>query len=349
MLKTLRGMRKPHIRWRKLFLTFAGFGLAAGIIAISGSDRLAGILKPDIPLTLLACGIIALQLFFFSERWRTLTIGVLEAHTATSFEHFLYVLSSRVTSQFLPETASVIVVRSTLLNRLHAVPLKIGITSVLLDKSLDLLMVILLIGPTLLFLSGLVSTTLAFFVSLGLLGIVAAVVTLRPTAGLTGIQALIAALTLVIQKVPFLQRVSVLAKLESLEVTEWQFLHHSSVLRAFWLTVCGQILMVIRTWLIARAVDVNISGITAFWAVALAQSSIIIAITPGSLGIMETSWYLVLDFNHVPSEQIAVFVVAHRLFSIIAVTLAWLITYGLAMNRPTLTPHAQYQQNTPIS
>lgn len=328
------GMRRPAVSWRNLVLSLLGIALFVGMLYVSGVDNLPAVLHPDPVISLMTGGAIALQLFMFSERWRTITNGLVESNSATAFDQYFYALSSRAMGQFLPQTASIVVVRSTMLNQFHGIPLQKGIVSVLFDKLYDLFMVILLVGPVLLLISGMASTAQAFAISLIGVGIVSVIIIMRYDWWLRGMLGLVRLVRAMIRRMPFLRRVNYVEKLDQLDnLAQWKLLRHPTVLRAYGLTIVGQLLMVLRTWLIAQAIGVDISGATAFLAVALAQGSILIAITPGSLGMMEASWYAVLEVNNVPSEDIAAFMVAHRIFTIISLAVSWLVVYAIAMIR----------------
>ncbi len=120
-----------------------------------------------------------------------------------------------------------------------------------------------------------------------------------------------------------------LEKLDNLET--WRMLDHRVVLCAYWLTIVGQFLMVLRAWMFAQSVDLDISFTATFIGVALAQVSLLFAITPGGLGTSEAAWYIALAGADVTSETIVTFLVANRLFQTITMALAWLATYLLSI------------------
>lgn len=326
------GMRNPSLNWRKLVLFILGVVAFIGLVHFSGAEKLPNLLKPDPGLLSLAGVFIALSLFMFAERWKAITDGLLDTQLTTSFAHFFYVVSSRAVSQFLPQTASVIVVRSTMLNQTHNIPLQKGVVSVLLDKLYDLFMVVLLFFPVLVFVLGIVTTAEAFVLALLILAFVSVFVSVRYAWWLTLVLQSIRLLRSILQSLPLVQNLRALEKLEELDrLVDWEPIGQKTVLKAFWLTVVGQFMMVTRTWFIAHAIGINISFPAVFLAVGLAQSSVLIAITPGSLGIMEAGWYLGLEANGVVSEDIAVFIVAHRVFTALIIVVLWLATYMIAL------------------
>jgi uncharacterized membrane protein YbhN (UPF0104 family) len=62
---------------------------------------------------------------------------------------------------------------------------------------------------------------------------------------------------------------------------------------------------------------------------ALAQASLIVAITPGALGTLELGWYVGLSAAGVPDERIAPFLIAHRVLQSAFVLLLYALSYLL--------------------
>ena len=95
------------------------------------------------------------------------------------------------------------------------------------------------------------------------------------------------------------------------------------------LTLVGTLAMLLRSWLIAQTVGLDISPPQLVAGIALAQASLIVAVTPGALGTLELGWYVGLSAAGVPDERIAPFLIAHRLLQSALVLLLYVISYLL--------------------
>jgi uncharacterized protein (TIRG00374 family) len=84
--------------------------------------------------------------------------------------------------------------------------------------------------------------------------------------------------------------------------------------KAFILTSFKYLALALRAFFIACALNLNISFSIFFLSTSLAQASMILAFTPGGLGINELGWYGALSLLGVKSPQIIPFLISHRLF-----------------------------------
>ncbi len=128
---------------------------------------------------------------------------------------------------------------------------------------------------------------------------------------------------------PFLKKSNQLNNIGALHnIKELDVLQRRVVLRAYFLTALGQLLLAIRSWLAAMAVGLNIiTPLETFVAIGLVQASILVSFTPGALGFADAAWFIALESAGVPKEIIAVFLVAHRIIENLAILLCWLPLY----------------------
>ena len=140
-------------------------------------------------------------------------------------------------------------------------------------------------------------------------------------------QRLLSAAVRLLQRLPFLKS----GQLEALEqlqrLDELSALQRKIVMPAFWLTLFGQAMWVLRSWMIARAFGLEISLLAAFMGVALAQAALFLGFTPAGLGITDAGWFIALSGAGVPAESITVFLIASRGFNLAVIAIVSLLTY----------------------
>jgi uncharacterized protein (TIRG00374 family) len=331
---------KPRRKWLSRVLLFLlGLAIFAALIYFAGWESLDKVAQPN--LAWLAGGMlgIAFMLYLVSQRWGGLADSLAGRPAATPFEYYFYGVSSMALGTFLPQTASVVVVRSAALNRIGKLSLRKSVTSVLLDKLFDAFMMLVFAVPALLLVFEVVTLRWAFWIALIVFALVSALIVGRYQLWLRLMQGLVSFAVGLVRRVPFLKRFSQLQAIERLEnLEEWDILQRKTILRAYWLTAGAQIALAARSWMIARAVGLDISPIAIFMGIALVQASLLIALTPGALGVAEAAWYIALAGSGVPPDMIAAFLVAHRVYQSIAIALTWLGVYlaSLVTHRPAL-------------
>jgi uncharacterized protein (TIRG00374 family) len=314
-------------RFSRLITLLLGLVIFAGVIALSGDDSLRklGHLRP---LWLIAAGGgVGLMLWLFSWRWRVIAEALAGRALGSPISFFFYSVTASATSLFMPQTANLLVVRTAMLNRFAGLPLAPAGASVLLDKLFDLLPVAILTPPALaLIVFDLPLHTMLIVI---LIEIAAAALLIRRYHALYP-----KAITLVLhvtagaaRRVPFLKRLKALHRLETVE--EADRLQGRAIQAAALLTLTGTLAMLLRSWLIAQTVGLGISPPQLVAGLALAQASLIVAMTPGALGTLELGWYVGLSAAGVPDERIAPFLIAHRVLQSAFVLLLYAVSYLL--------------------
>lgn len=91
------------------------------------------------------------------------------------------------------------------------------------------------------------------------------------------------------------------------------------VLGVFCWTTVKFLALVLRSFLISRALNLEIPFDTLFLSTPVAQASLILAFTPGGLGFNELGWYGALVLLGIETERIAPFLLGHRLFNYVFV------------------------------
>jgi uncharacterized protein (TIRG00374 family) len=313
---------------RRLLSLLLGLIIVGFLISFIGLDQILSELRPNPVLLIAASVVINVMLAVFAARWAILVNGLTSERKASIFDCYFYSVSSLASGLLFAQSATVIVVRSAALNRLNHVSLKVSISSVIIDKIFDLSYIFFFIIPVLLFFLKAVSLAQACLIALLIFCGAAVLITSKYAVWMRLIKAVINLALSVTARTPFLKRFKRLPQDENSQpVDDWQILKRGAVLRAFWLTALGELMLVARSYLIARAIGLDISPLALFMGITLTQLSLIFAFTPGGLGIVEIGWYVALSEAHTIPSEIGAFLLAHRVFQSAAIVAIWLSLY----------------------
>lgn len=306
-----------------------GLALFASVIVLIDDNTLPQVhdIRP-FWVSVAGCGV-ALMLWLFSWRWHVIAAALADRDIGSTASFFFYSVTASATSLFLPQTANVMVVRTGMLNSFGGVPIKLAGISVLLDKVCDLLPVALLTPPALALL--LLDIPLDMVIAFVMIEVTITALLIKKYAGLYPrvIKLVLRMASRVAKHVPFLKRVEKLSRLEENE--EAFRLEPGTIQAASLLTLIGTMAMLLRSWLIARAIGLDISPLALLIGLAMAQASLILTITPGGLGTLEVGWYLGLASANVSDDVIAPFLIAHRFFQSLFVLIIYFISYLLSL------------------
>jgi uncharacterized protein (TIRG00374 family) len=325
----LERRKQPRFRLaRRLLSLLAGLLIVSFLISLIGLDQITSEIHPDFALLVIAVVAISLMLAVFAVRWAFLVNSLNGERKVSVFDCYFYSVSSLASGLLFAQSATVIVVRSAALNRLNHVSLKASISSVIIDKIFDLSYIFFFIIPVLLFVLKAVSLAQACLIALLVFCGAAILITSKYAVWMRLIKAVIHLALSVTAGTPFLKRFKRLPQDENSQpVDDWQILKRGAVLRAFWLTALGELMLVARSYLIARAIGLDISPLALFMGITLTQLSLIFAFTPGGLGIVEIGWYVALSEAHTIPSEIGAFLLAHRVFQSAAIVAIWLSLY----------------------
>lgn len=280
--------------------------------------------------TFLAIAILEMGLLYgvWSSRWRLLINSIVGRKAVSRLQLYFYLVTTHIVGQFVPHTASIATVGSASLNRAHNIPLSQGVTSVLFDQLFHALLVALLTLPAILTSMGLLSIQNAVILSLVSLGLMWIGIATRYQHWLKGIQTCTTWAISVGSRLPLIKKHINPEKMTHLQTLEQsEVLSKAVVLQAYSLSVIGFLAMVVRSWLIGQVIGVEIDLPIIFIGVALVQAGSLIGFTPGGLGIKEGAWIIALTPTNLASDQIALFLIAHRVIPLIALGAVWTGSY----------------------
>ncbi len=312
--------RTPRSRSRLLRgLGFAlGVGLLGWIALLGGREAWVAPFQPrSLPLVLyfLALG---LAIATTSRRWQILLNALSDQALCSFGVCFLHQSIGRFLGQFTSQTGSDLVYRPLALKGAHAVPLDKALQGSLWDKSFDLLFALWLLGPAL-WLFKQEGSAPAEDGEVALAGLV-----VLALAGAWGTALVLSRFPRLIERV---LRIQAIARLMSWSSQNQEdpvpkralprgVIPPQVVLTALALTTGKYGLLVLRAFFLAQALNVAIPPEALVVGVPVSQLSLVLAFTPGALGVLEGSWWAVFALFSVPSEDVAAFLLGQRLYQI---------------------------------
>ncbi len=294
-------------RWLVRGLGFAlGIGVLAGIALWGGRRALIAPLRPAPFWLLLYFVALGLAVAATSRRWQLLINALADKPLCSFRACFLHQTVGRFLGQFLSQTGSDLLYRPLALRGGYAVPLDRAFQSALWDKSFDLIFALWLLVPAILLLQREGPAFAGGTIWVG------AVVGLA-LAGAWGT-------ALLVHRVPgAAQRLLQAGGLARFGLQPPQGLQAAPlwvVLAALGLTTVKYGLLVLRALLLTRALGLTVPPEALIVGVPISQLSLVVALTPGALGVLEGSWWAVLALFGVSSEAIAAFVLGQRLYQV---------------------------------
>jgi uncharacterized membrane protein YbhN (UPF0104 family) len=95
------------------------------------------------------------------------------------------------------------------------------------------------------------------------------------------------------------------------------------------ITLLRHVFILARLYSLVAALGITIPVSVLLAGIPVAQLSLLLAFTPGALGILEGGWYVVLVIGGVAAADIAAFLLGQRVYSLAATSLIFLLSYLL--------------------
>ena len=247
-----------------------------------------------------------------AARWRNIAIVTVGGGSASLTRYLHAFLLGRVLGFLLPAEATDVGIRTLALRRSEKFSLAGAAYTVLLDRLLDLIVLLWLVVPALLHLGGWIGQSTAL--GIGLAGIV-----LTPVAVGRRHRAALRRLTRAYSRMVRLLRFlpgNLGAEIPEFERQGAEVAREGRAFFIIYVLSAVKLLMVVaRFYFVARALDVPVSAATAFVCVPLAQAAALAAVTPGGLGILEAGWYGILRWAGLASQETVLLVIGWRLYT----------------------------------
>jgi uncharacterized protein (TIRG00374 family) len=299
-------------------LSILGVVVFAAILYYGGVEALRQLAQVNLPY--LGCAFVAagLAAFVTSARWG-LIVDSLEGHSTRSrLQYFYYVMVGKISSTFVSQYVGDYGVRPLALKASSKTSMGHAFYSVLLDRLFDLALSLLFLVPGVLFVGGLISPEVLMVLVLVLIGGYWAV-SARNHHLLSGLLGLaVRALRGIGRWLPKLDRV--VAKLaNAVEGARDGFerLGAGCIIKANVLTLARYLAMAMRAYFIAWALNLPIPFWLVFLAVGLVRFTLLFAVAPGRLGVLEVGWYGILALGGVQTSTIIPFLLGLRLYGLV--------------------------------
>ena len=307
-------------------MTTGGAAVFAAVIYFSGLDKISALRGTDVRFVVLAC-LAGLAVTLTSAlRWRLITDSLMGQRTFTFPQFYVSLLISRVFGLFLPRGSAEVGVRFAALTGIAKTGPEKAAASVVLDRLFDLPILLAWLAPVLLILSGAVPEK-AGAVLLPVATVVAVLGMLRLSL-LVGWTARVLSRILACLGGPRVVRDFAQARARNLrQLGEVEQPSSGQTLFLSGLTVLRYVLNATMFYLIASSLGLGISFYTYLLAGPIIQLSVLVAFTPGGLGIVEAGWVAVYALAGVPGDDVTVFVVGQRAFQYIFFTTLAGISY----------------------
>jgi len=317
-------------KWRNIL--GYGFGLLIlGIIIYFGGSRAIELaLTPHLGY-LFACLLANFAVFSVSAfRWGYTTNQLVGKKITTYPRYFSYFVSSRFFGQYISQVGGDFVVKPGLLKQINGIPLKSGLSSIVVEKLFDLSLIGILVIPSLLFLFNIINESLALVIIL--------IVTLLFISLLSYRSSMI--IKLLIQLYGFglrtLSKISILNRLVkdkalsgNPSIDNYHVISKKILLTIFMLTLLRFLLLILRLYLLNESLGLGIPVALFIAGIPIAQLALALALTPGSLGFLEGGWYAVLTLGGIGEIERSAFLIGQRAYWSIFIGLIFLITYIL--------------------
>lgn len=259
-----------------------------------------------------------LLLFLISSlRWGLITNTLMGRPVCSYFQFFFYFTLGRAAGQYVSQIGSDFVLKPLLMRTLKTVPIRKGITISLLEKGLDLLFALILSAPAGLWLTGQLPE--GWFLTASALALVlpwSLVVLPDFTQGM---------LHLWFRA----QRRQGSERLQPKRNGLWHLTDPELLGKLLTLTTLKYAALMIWTLLLVRTLDLSIPPLLIWAGIPIAQLSLVLAFTPGGIGVLEGGWYAVLALAGLPNETISAFLLGQRLywtlFSALLLGIGWLL------------------------
>jgi uncharacterized protein (TIRG00374 family) len=309
------------------------FGL---VLYVGGVEAWQQIAQADWRYVLAAFGVTLLWNLVAAYRWAVIAGQVIDEALPCPFRYyFVFHMIGMTTGQVVPITVGMLGGRPVALSLSREVSLKRAGLSVLLDKLFDLILALVVAGPVVLYLAGVIGLTLAFAL-IGLL-LVFSVLLLgwqyEQGARVAGRAS--SRLAQPLTRLPVVGRRLIRRLPEQLNRLAGEtFLTNSAAVRAFLLTLVMYSLLAARLYFIALALRLDIPWYLMVMGVGVTQLTLIFSVTPGSLGFLEAGWGAVLGLAGLGKDPIVLFLIARRAFLLVFILIQTLLAFGWIRESP---------------
>jgi len=298
-------------RWLRLAWQVFSLALFALVLVLGGPQAWQQIRTGAREFIVIACLFFGIASAVSAIRLQTVARATTRRRLASFREFYHLNIVARALGLMVPRSVSTVGGKSVALRAMD-VSFKRAVWIVLLDNAFDLGLLGMLALPALLFLRDQGPTWVFVAMASGLILVLGGVLWWLTSSG---------QLDSLVRRLAGTPRVASLLRIEADSLTNLS-LPPSSALSALALSVLLNGLLATCYYFIARAV-----GLCYPWSIFAAgfpitQLSLVLAVTPGGLGLVDAGWYGVLRLAEVPHTEALTFVIAQRAYIFVFV-LIW--------------------------
>jgi len=298
-------------RWLRLALQLLSLALFVFILWLGGPEVWEQILAGDRGSILVSFLLIGSATMLSATRLRAIARSVTDG-TLSPWRRFYYLnVTTRALGLVVPRSLSTVGGKSVGL-RAMGIPLKRAVWIVVLDNLFDLGLLGILVAPALLFLRGGISPAGFIALAVGLILIVASAFWWATVSGQ------LLSLVRWLGRIPWLPSALHLDTETSADLLP----SRATTLQVLGLSLLLDSVLATYFYFIARAVGVIHPWLIFAAGFPMTQLSLVLAVTPGGLGLFDAGWYGVLLLGGVPHQEALTFVIAQRAYIFVFV-LAW--------------------------
>jgi uncharacterized protein (TIRG00374 family) len=308
-------MKKLNGKVARRILSMLGILIFGAILYYGGVEALRQVVQAN-PFYL-GCAFVAAgsAAFVTSVRWG-LIVNSLEGRVVQSRLHyFYYVMMGKISSLFVSQYLGDYGVRPLALKASGAAPLGRAFYSVLVDRLFDLILSLLFLVPALSYLVRIISSEMMILSILVLLGFYWVISARNYRILTSSLDVATRAVDRRKTRVPLMA--NILGK--AVEIMEGagrglEQVGQSCITSANLLTFGRYLAMALRAYFISLALGLSIPFWVIFLAVGLVRFTLLFAVAPGRLGVLEVGWYGVFALAGAENSTIIPFLIGLRVY-----------------------------------
>ncbi|MGD1991910.1 MAG: lysylphosphatidylglycerol synthase transmembrane domain-containing protein [Anaerolineae bacterium] len=298
---TQRPEERRGRRWPRLILQLLSLVLFGLLLWWGGAEAWQQVLTGNLRDILIAFLLIGAVSALSALRLRWVACAVAGRNLGSWGQFFYLNMTARAAGLVMPRSLTTFAGKPVALRAL-GMPIKRAVWAVVLDNLLDLLLLGTWTIPGLIFLQDWMSPATTIVLAAGLTLVLAG-----------GVRWVIAGgrLSRIFSWLERIPRLAAALPIDR-EAADGALLGHSAVLPALGLSVLINGMLVIVYHTIARAVGLSIPWPVFAASFPVTQLSLVLAVTPGGLGIFDAGWYGLLVLSGVEQQEALNFVIAQR-------------------------------------
>ena len=311
-------------------MALLGVGGFAVVLYAAGLDRLPALLGADPGWVATAFAAMAAVTVVSTVRWSQLGDALAAEQVMTFSGYYAALLTSRVLGLFVSRSGSDLGVRFAAMTAGRKTAARVAATSVLLDQMFDLCLLLAWLLPALAILGGAVPPGVGGALLAGASVIaIAGMVNLHQVLGY--VVAVLGRVLGVVGRAPVVGRF-LLARRRNLEtLLDVEHLTQPRLLALGAVTFLRYLLNAFMFFAVSQALGLDIPWSVFLLTGAVVQLSLVVAATPGGLGVMDAGWVLGLTAAGVPASTAAAFLVGQRALQYIGFPALGALSYVLLL------------------